>query len=355
MRYPSLFFTLILLFAACRQDLVPDSSQLAPLPQEVPERFDNPATPEKLELGKLLFFDPILSGPKTVSCATCHDPAKAFADGKELSRGVDLALRNSPTLINVAFNGLSVTEEYLDQSESPMFWDHRARSLEEQAIGPLLSAEEMRGDAYSEEDALDSLVARLRGIAEYVTLFEAAFPDAGVINPAQLSQALSVYQRSLIAPNTRFDQYLRGESDILNQEEVDGLNQFVVRGCVSCHSGPMLSDFKLHRLGVADHGSLTAPDRGNGQDQFRTPTLRNVTLTAPYMHNGTQATLEEVMQFYDDKQSLHPNVANSELAQEFLDLRGMSNRRRDQIIAFLRTLEGMPADVSPPARVPSGY
>ena len=116
----------------------------------------------------------------------------------------------------------------------------------------------------------------------------------------------------------------------------------------------MLSDFKLHRLGVADHGSLVSSDRGNGQDQFRTPTLRNVTLTAPYMHNGTQATLEEVIQFYNDQQSLHPSVADNQLAQEFLDLRGMSNRRRDQIIAFLRTLEGDPADVTPPTRVPSG-
>lgn len=235
-----------------------------------------------------------------------------------------------------------------------MSWDHRLRSLEAQAMGPLLAAEEMRGRTFAAADALDSLVARLRAIEAYVQLFARAFPDAGPIDSVQLGQALAVYQRSLIAPETRYDRYLRGETSALTAEEITGLDQFVQRGCAACHSGPMLSDFQLHRLGVADHGALDASDRSNGQDQFRTPTLRNVTRTAPYMHNGTQATLEEVMQFYNDQQSLHPSVADNQLAQEFLDLQGMSDRRVAQIIAFLRTLEGDPADVSRPARVPSG-
>lgn len=373
MKFPIILLALpLMLLAACQTEVVPSTltAHFSPLPEAIPERFDNPQRAEKVALGKLLFYDPILSGEKDVSCATCHHPAKSFADGRALSLGVgaeglgparrDLSggripvvRRNAPSVINTAFNGLT-QDAFPDQAEAPMFWDHRVKSLESQALGPLLSHNEMRGDAWSEAEALDSIVARLQALPAYTSQFAAAFPGEGAINQDQLARALAAYQRSLIAPNSRFDQYLRGDASALNQTELNGLDQFVTRGCVTCHGGPMLSDFKLHVLGVADHPLVPESDRGDGQDRFRTPTLRNVTLTAPYMHNGTQATLEDVMQFYNDKQSLHPHVSNTDLAQEFLDLQGMSNRRRDEIIAFLRTLEDQPADVTVPDKVPSG-
>ncbi|MEM7656972.1 MAG: cytochrome c peroxidase, partial [Bacteroidota bacterium] len=330
----------------------------------------NPMTPEKVALGKLLFYDPILSGEKDVSCASCHHPQFGFADGRELSLGVGaeglgpnrqdksggripVVRRNAPSLINVAFNGL-VSGEFYEAAQAPMFWDNRVRSLEQQALEPIKAHEEMRGDAFSEAVALDSVVARLQGNTEYEAGFLAAFPNEGPISEALLGKALAAYQRSLIAPNSRFDQYLRGNSTALEADEIEGMNQFVSRGCIACHGGPMLSDYRLHVLGVAEHPDLTQLDRGNGQDQFRTPTLRNIALTAPYMHNGTQATLEEVMQFYNDQESLHPEVTDGELAQEFQDLTGMSNRRRAQIIAFMESMTDEPKDLSVPQSVPSG-
>ena len=313
----SIFACFLLTLSACAPEVTATRGDFEPLPLSLPERFDNPSSPEKLSLGKLLFYDPILSGEKDVACATCHHPRHAFADDRELSLGVGgrglgptrqdqsggsipPAKRNSPSLINVAYNGL-VQGGFLDQAESPMFWDHRAMSLETQAIGPLLSFEEMRGNAYAEADALDSIVARLQNNPEYVALFQKAFPGESSLEATQIAQALAVYQRSLVAPNSRFDRYLRGETSALTPDEITGLDQFIARGCAECHSGPMLSDYELHRLGVADHPGLRDSDRGNGQDQFKTPTLRNVTRTAPYMHNGTQATLEDVIQFYNDQ------------------------------------------------------
>ncbi len=371
-RSPYVFTVLVsvLMVVACRQVVMPDTSEFEALPLHVPERPDNPQSAEKVALGKLLFYDPILSGEKDVSCASCHHPTHAYGDGLGLSLGVGAeglgpqrrdrsngriarVRRNAPTLINVGWNGLTLGE-YQDPALAPMFWDNRVLSLEAQALEPIRSHEEMRGDALSEAVVMDSIVARLRAISAYEVLFSEAFPGQGLITEVQLGQALAVYQRSLVAPNSRFDRYLRGETEILSTEELAGMDQFVLRGCATCHSGAMLSDFKLHRLGVADNALISASDRGNGNDQFRTPTLRNVTRTAPYMHNGTQTTLEEVMEFYNDQTSLHPHVSDGQLATEFRELQGMSNRRRDQIIAFLHTLEDEPNDTSVPTSVPSG-
>jgi cytochrome c peroxidase len=367
----SLLLGVLLSLAACQANqITPEQGDLMALPSTPLQPAYNPSSPEKVALGKLLFYDPILSGEKDVACASCHHPSLAYADGRALSLGVGarglgpsrqdqsggriaVVGRHAPSLINVAYNGLTA-EALGDPAEAPMFWDNRMRSLEAQVLGPLLAHNEMRGDAFTEGATLDSLVARLRSLPGYVSRFEEAFSQAGPIDAQQLAYALAAYERSLVAPNSRFDRYLRGETALLSDEEVTGMQQFISRGCATCHGGPMLSDFRLHRLGVANHPAVAASDRGNGQDQFRTPTLRNVTRTAPYMHNGTQATLEEVMQFYNDQQSLHPSVRDNQLAQEFRDLTGMSNRRRDQIIAFLGTLEDDPADVSVPASVPSG-
>lgn len=359
----------LLALSACQPPLLPDTGDLAPLPRQVPAPADNPTTPAKVALGKLLFWDPVLSGEKDVACVTCHHPDHGFADGRALSLGtgavglgpdrqdrsggrIPVVRRHAPTVLNAAFNGWTA-EGWPVAEAAPMFWDHRLQGLEAQALAPLLAREEMRGDAYPEAVALDSVVARLRAIPAYVADFAAAF-EGGAVTATRLAQALAAYERSLVTPESRFDRYLRGETGALDAEERAGLDQFIQRGCASCHGGPMLSDFKLHRLGVAPHPALSSPDRGDGQDQFRTPSLRNVTRTAPYMHNGMQATLEEVMQFYNDQQSEDPAVANRDLAPLFRDLQGMSNRRRDQIIAFLHSLEDEPVDSQAPTAVPSG-
>ena len=256
----------------------------------------SPGTPQE-ELGRLLFWDPVLSGPMDVSCATCHHPDFAYADGRALSLGpgavglgpdrVDLsggvipvAQRNSPTLLNVAYNGLDRQRrrrrggprftplpadlETVNQERAPMFWDRRARSLETQALLPLAIREEMRGDAYPEEVAVDSVVARLRAIPEYVSLFREVYGEETSIDATQIAGTIAAFERTLIARNSPFDRFLAGDVDALTTQQRRGLDEFNEADCSDCHRGPMLSDFNMHAEGVAENPLLAEPDAGDG-------------------------------------------------------------------------------------------
>ena len=262
--------------------------------------------------------------------------------------------RNVPTLLNVGFNGL-VAGSKTDPELAPMFWDARVESLERQALEPIKSREEMRGDACRESEAIAQAVGRVGAIDEYRELFSAAFgpPQSAAVTAAHLAQAIAAFERSLVTANTPYDRFLRGDKSALNAEQQRGLQVFQDAGCIQCHGGPMFSDYKLHFIGVSD-GAV------GSRREFRTPTLRNLKHTAPYMHDGSLRTLDSVLLFYDGLaeavvESLDGGVS---AAQPPLDplLRRMNLNPEDvpALTAFLGALNDDQYDQTTPAKVPSG-
>jgi cytochrome c peroxidase len=357
--------------------------RLSALPGHAAAPASNPTTPARVALGRLLFWDPILSGNKDVACATCHHPDFAYTDGRELSIGTNAiglgpsragaagatvapVRRNSQTLLNVAFNGVT-TDGVQEPLKAPMFWDLRVRGLEAQALEPIKAHDEMRGDAYAETGAVSETVARLAANAEYRRLFAAAFGGTDPVNAVNLGRALAAFERTLVASNAPFDRYMRGDTAAMTAEQISGMERFEDAGCVNCHNGPMLSDFAPHVLGVPENTQLADSDSGSGDTYaFRTPSLRNVGLTGPYMHNGVFSSLEEVVNFYRrvsrgrgrGRGGFQQRTFNSNVARVDLDplLRQLNMRGRGQrdIVAFLRALDDPAFDRTVPSRVPSG-
>jgi cytochrome c peroxidase len=377
------WLTIAVLAAAAARAQAP--APFAPLPLEIPAPPDNPTTPAKVALGRLLFFDPILSGAQDVACATCHHPDHGYADGRQLPIGTGghglgpkrtyrgqapLVRRNSPTILNVAFNGIDESG-HVDPSEAPMFWDSRTRSLEAQALVPIASLEEMRGGRLAEDDAVASAVARVGRIAQYRQLFTEAFGEPDAVTALNLSRAIAAFERSLVVTDAPFDRYLRGDQSALGPEQLRGMAAFDTHGCTLCHKGPMLSDYKFHVLGVSDNAALGDYDPGaEHRFAFRTPTLRNLAYTAPYMHSGMLADLATVAGFYkvigggggllqhfDKPLVLNGHlVLGSPVSRDQLDplLRQVNvNSQLDDIVAFLGSLNGT-FDRTVPKRVPSG-
>jgi cytochrome c peroxidase len=356
-------------------------ARLAALPAEIPSLADNPIAPERVALGRLLFWDPILSGQKDVACATCHHPAFGYSDGRDLSigtNGVGLGTqrtfaaghsrpvkRNSQTVLNVAFNGLT-NDRPVTPARAPMFWDLRVHSLEAQALEPLKVLEEMRGDAVPEDRAVSVVVSRLNANPEYRRLFARAFGGKQPVNEQNLGRALAAFQRTLVTANSPFDRYMRGDAAAMSADQIRGMDRFQSAGCVNCHSGPMFSDFAAHVLAVPDHPTLPESDAGvNNTYAFRTPSLRNLSATAPYMHNGVFASLSQVIDFYErvsrgggrrggrGARGLNLQVPRAQidpLARQ-LNLRGRGQR---DLIAFLRALDDPHFDRTIPEHVPSG-
>jgi cytochrome c peroxidase len=370
------------IFAALHGSNPTAQARLAALPVALPSPPDNPTTPERVALGRLLFWDPVLSGQKDVACATCHHPDFGYSDGLDLSIGANgvglgtarafgaghparLVKRNSQTVLNVAFNGLTAGGDAAPAA-APMFWDSRVRSLEAQALEPLKALEEMRGEAYPEDGAVRAVISRVNAIAEYRRLFARAFGGNRPVTEQNLGRALAAFQRTLVATNTPFDRYMRGEMTALSPEQIRGMERFQSAGCINCHSGPMFSDFATHVLGVPDNSKLTESDSGvNKTYAFRTPSLRNLSATAPYMHNGVFATLPDVVGFYQrisrgggrrggqGARGVNLQVPRDQidpLARQ-LDMRG---RGQSDLIAFLRALDDQTFDRTIPERVPSG-
>jgi cytochrome c peroxidase len=342
------------------------------LPLGVNAPADNPSNAVKVALGRLLFWDPILSGSKDVACATCHHPKFGYAENLDVSIGVNgiglgsarqfaspneipFVKRNSQTVLNAAFNGIAQDGSY-NPSAAPMFWDLRATSLEAQALVPIQTFEEMRGHAYTEDKALESVVARLRAIPEYRTLFAAAFGDGQNITSENLGKALATFQRSLLANRSPFDRYRRGDESAMTAAQIRGMRRFEQVGCINCHNGPMFSDYQVHVLSVPDNPKLAASDDGVDKTYaFRTASLRNLDFTSPYMHSGAFSTLREVLNFYDRvrRRPRNPNVARSQLDPLLRQLRNPDDRSGD-LIAFLQALNDDSFDKTIPTRVPSG-
>lgn len=353
--------------------LVPDDiTVLAALPLEVPFPADNPITEKKSALGKLLFYDPILSGSKDVACASCHHPEFGYSESLEISIGVNgrglgskrafrmpndipFVKRNAQTVINSAFNGI-INNGKPDAATAPMFWDLRTKSLELQSLEPIKAFEEMRGHAYADSDAVQKVIERLKQIKEYRQLFEKAFDSKNAITKENLAKAIATYERTLVANNSRFDQYMRGNKTILSRNEIDGMNIFLKAGCSKCHNGPMFSDFKTHTMGVADNEKLGFSDDGfEKKYAFRTPTLRNLRSTYPYMHSGKLTTLQMVLEFYEDLSG--GKVSNPKVNRDQIDplVNKLKVEFRDisSILEFLSTLNDESFDKSIPSVVPS--
>ncbi|MEM9362958.1 MAG: cytochrome c peroxidase [Bacteroidota bacterium] len=341
---------------------------ISPLPEYVTIPDTNELTSEKISLGKQLFWDPILSGNKDIACATCHHPKKGYADALDLSIGVGgtglgeqrygnvLANRNAHTVINSAFNGITATGD-VNPIEAPMFWDNRASSLEEQAVLPLLSKEEMRGSDIPKDELYQILIERLDSIPQYGEAFQIAF-GTDEISIDKIAKAIASFERTLVASNSPFDRYMRGELTAMSQQQINGMNAFINVGCAECHSGPMFSDYKLHTLGVPDNHKLSKTDASTGSYAFRTPTLRNLSMTAPYMHNGMHSSLEEVVDFYEEISEGDEDIINPNLTINDIDplARGleMEDDVNDAIIAFMEALNDPNFDKTVPATVLSG-
>jgi cytochrome c peroxidase len=299
-------------------------------------------TEKKVQLGKKLFFDPSLSGPGTRSCASCHQPDKAFTDGlkKHTSIHADTLLnRNTPTLINAAL-------------QSNYFYDMRALTLEDQANDVIHTKAEMDG-------SLKDIVSHLRKKKTYRKLFSKAFPakNRAPIDSSNVLNAIASYVRSLTKLNSRFDQYMRGDSSALTPEEIKGFNLFMGKAkCATCHFMPLFNgvtppDFtesEAEVIGVPKSltDSVIDPDLGwyniNGvssyKHAFKTPTVRNIDRTAPYMHNGIDTTLEQVMEFYNNAGvvGLGIKLKNNTLPEDSLHL---TDKEIDDIIAFMKSLD----------------
>lgn len=307
---------------------------LAALPA-VPVPENNPQTAAKIELGKKLFFDTRLSLDRASSCGTCHSPQKAFADGLPRAKGFQgaLLLRNSPTVLNAAYN-------------TAQFWDGRAATLDEQCKGPLLAPMEM--------NMLDEkhLVERLSSIPGYRQDFETVFGSRPSMD--NITNAIAAFERTLVTPGARFDRYAMGDKSALTEQEKRGLIVFIGKGsCSECHNGPNFTDNKYHNLGVVPgHGSPDDPGRyvitkkEEDRNAFKTPTLRNVSLTAPYMHDGSVATLEEVIDLYDRGGGDDPK--KSKLIYKL----NLTSAEKADLAAFLKTLDGDMPQVQLPTMYP---
>lgn len=353
------FGILLLLCCHARAADSPPNTQIDALPRTAALPTDSPA---KVELGRLLFFDPILSATKDVACATCHHPQFGWADARPTPLGVHATgigperklaqnaaflplKRNTPTILNVAFNGLESGKPF-DPSKSPMFWDNRTQSLEAQALGPIRQREEMRGDVCTESEAVPAVIARLKAIPGYQKRFD------GEITADQVTSAIAAYERTLITPDSPFDRFMRGDRTAMTPAQQRGMEVFHKAGCSLCHNGPMLSDFKLHAIGLTD--STT------NRTEFRTPSLRNLKHTAPYMHHGGNVTLEEVLFFYDRlmDQAAETLEGGDTATLPPLDplLRQMNLLPEDTpaILDFLEALNADDYDQTVPQSVPSG-
>lgn len=341
---------------------------------------DNPPNPQRVELGRLLFFDPIQSAGKDVACATCHLPRFGMSDGRPLPAGPSgvglgperqltdptmvLEARNSLTVINAGFN------RFVNQvgADGYLFWDGRRRRLENLVTLPQREFSEMRGDGYPLEHALDSVLARLREIPEYVTLFERAFPERPVgaaIDSTTLARALAQFVRSLVGDQSPYDRFVAGDGDALSVAQKRGLVLFHEKaGCVRCHAGPMFSDFNFHVVGAKqegpgfqstpheDFGRWNATNLEPDRWKFRTPSLRNVAVTAPYTHSGAYPTLRDMVEFFNRGGGDHPGIPESRLDPALRPL-GLTESEIDDLVAFLHALTDEPP-VAIPTTLPSG-
>jgi len=324
MRSRTLAFALVLTLAAAAGN---GQGQWQALPDTAPAPADNPTTAAKVELGKMLYFDPRLSSTGSVSCFSCHNVMEGGDDHMTTSAGVhgQKGGRNAPTVWNAAFH-------------SVQFWDGRAPSLEEQAKGPPVNPIEMG------MPNLDAVIGRIRHIPGYKPYFEKAFGTGDVVTMDNAAKAIAAYERTLITPGSAYDRYVKGDKKALTAQQVKGMDTFAAVGCMSCHQGPAFNGPPLpagtgffmkfptypdstytvkYRL-TDDPGRASVTKDPADAGMWRVPTLRNLTFTAPYMHTGSVKTLPEAVRVMASTQ-LNKTLSDAEVAD---------------IVAFLESLNG---------------
>lgn len=297
-----------------------------PLPK-VAESKDNPVTPQKVKLGKMLYYEPRLSKSGLISCNTCHNLASYGVDNLPTSVGHrwQLGPRNAPTTLNAA---LHVAQ----------FWDGRAKDVEEQAKGPILNPIEMAMDSPEE------VVNRLKSIPEYVKLFKEAFPKSkDPLTYENVAKAIAAFERTLMTPS-RFDKFLQGDLNALTKEEKKGLKTFIEVGCAGCHNGPALGGSMFTKFGIVeayweetrnyvtlheptmpmDVGKFAVTHKEEDLYVFKVPSLRNISRTYPYFHDGSIWNLEDAVQV----------MAKVQLGKE------LTQEQLKSIVAFLKALDG---------------
>lgn len=286
----------------------------------------NKATPEKLALGKMLYFEPRLSKSQLISCNTCHNLANGGDDYQETSIGHGWAKgpRNAPTVLNAVYN-------------HAQFWDGRADDLKAQSKGPIQASVEMAATP-------DHVVKVLTSMPEYVALFKKAFP--GQKNPVtfdNMANAIEVFEATLLTPNSKLDKFLRGDANALSKVEKEGLKVYMDKGCDGCHGGINLTSDGYHEFGVkeAPAKEITGDDKGRvvagKAEGFKAPTLRNIEYTAPYFHSGKVWSLEEAVAL----------MSNAQLGIK------LNKKEVQQIVAFLKTTTGEQPKVDYPTLPPS--
>lgn len=286
-------------------------------PASPPFPADNAYSKDRERLGKILFFDPRLSGSGSMSCASCHNPALAWGDGlpKAIGFGMKQTPRRTPTILNSAWSDL-------------LFWDGRADSLENQALGPMLSRGEMHQD-------LSNVIQMIEGIPEYKRLFALAYPGEP-IDGKTIARAIATYERTVVSGRAPFDEWISGKEGAITTAAKRGFDLFNGKAhCAQCHSGWNFTDNGFHDIGVEgdDVGRGANLHLETMQYAFKTPTLRNIDRRAPYMHDGSEQTLEQVVEFYDQGTS----IQRPSIAPEMVPLHLTAQEKHD-LVAFLKTL-----------------
>ena len=293
----------------------------------IPWPEDNPYTAEKAELGRLLYFDTRLSSNGTISCASCHAPSEAFADRRPVSIGINgqPGTRHSLTIINSAYQPI-------------LFWDGRAKTLEEQSMGPIANPKEMT-IAQNAHEAHSQCEERVRNIQGYRILFKKVFGDD---NPTiqNIAKAIATFERTVLSGNSLYDQYIGGDKEAMSPEQIRGYQLFLDKRCMDCHHGVNFSNGEFSNIGVGmdvsnpDLGRYTITKKESDWGAFKVPILRDVANSSPFMHDGSLKTLEEVIDYYDrggiPNKNLHPLMVPLHL----------SPQEKKELVSFLKALSG---------------
>lgn len=292
-------------------------TELGQLP-ESPLEKQKDSLQAMIELGKMLFFDTRLSGSGKISCATCHQPELNWTDKKEKSEGHEGAktARNAPTIANSWFY-------------KKLFWDGRARDLQDQAFAPIVSESEMHSE-------MPEVIMKLRQVKGYKEWFRKAFGSEG-IDPDRMTEAIATFEKTVISRRSRFDEFLAGNSKALSNSEVRGLHLFRTKArCINCHNGPLFTDNQFHRNNLSfdyrDEGLFKVTHLDEDLRKFKTPSLRDVALTGPWMHNGKITSLVSIISRYNSAK-----FAPGEASPLLKDL-GLSTREEKDLKAFLEAI-----------------
>lgn len=342
-----IFIFLLLLLSTCQAQSPITSVNIQSLgPQKIGSLppviipIDNPQSILKILLGKQLYFDTRLSKDNTISCATCHDPAMGWSDAGPTSKGINNQLggRRSPPVVNAAYNPLQ-------------FWDGRAESLEEQSKGPIQNPIEM-GNTH------EVMIKSVEHIPGYVEEFNQVFGKIP-LTVDLVAKAIASFERTVVTTDSRFDRFVKGDQNSLTCIEKKGMEIFNGKGhCTSCHWGPNFSDGRFHNLGVTpkdpkniDEGRYVITKNPKDKGAFKTPTVRDASLRAPYLHDGSEKTLESLVDFYDRGCGDDPNL------DPLIVPLGLSNAEKESLVAFMKALVSLNPEVAnvkpiPPYQLP---